>query len=278
MKKGKRATTISDLGAPIAIGRSAEIFSWDEGRVLKLFFREVSGADIETEYANTREANAIGACSMICHEKVKVEGRTGIILDRVDGISMTRLPEKNPLIYFTVSGTLAKLHVRLHERKTKKLTDIRELAREMLDRKPLDFLSKDQRKKAMALLDALPGGDSLLHMDYHFENVIVRGSEYIIIDWMTAARGNPAADVAYVVFLFSDAELWPGTPKLKLAFYNMIRKLMLKGYLRTYRKFTGMAMEEIGRWRLPILMLRLGIWNVASERDAIIREIRGIIG
>lgn len=278
MKKGKRATTIDDLGAPIAIGRSAEIFSWDEGRVLKLFFREVSGADIETEYANTREANAIGACSMICHGKVKVEGRTGIILDRVDGISMTRLPEKNPLIYFTVSGTLAKLHVRLHERKTKKLTDIRELAREMLDRKPLDFLSKDQRKKAMALLDALPGGDSLLHMDYHFENVIVRGSEYIIIDWMTAARGNPAADVAYVVFLFNDAELWPGTPKLKLAFYNMIRRLMLKGYLRTYRKLTGMAMEEIGRWRLPILMLRLGIWNVASERDAIIREIRGIIG
>ena len=38
-----------------------------------------------------------------------------------------------------------------------------------------------------------------------------------------------------------------------------------------------MSMEEIDRWRLPVLMMRLGFWNVESERDAIIREIREII-
>jgi len=278
MKKENRTVKLSDLGAPIAIGRSAEIFAWKEGQVLKLFLKEMPAADIETEYLNTREANAIGACAMICHDKVKVEGRTGIVLDRIDGISMTRMPDRNPLLFFTVSGTLATIHAELHNRRTKKLRDIREIAAEMLERKPLDFLTKDERKKAKALIGALPGGDSLLHMDYHYENVLVRGNEYIIIDWMTAARGNPAADVAYVVFLFRDAELWPGTPKLKLAFYNMIRRLMLRGYLRTYRKLTGMTMEDIRQWRLPVLMLRLGIWNVASEKDAIIREIRTIVG
>jgi hypothetical protein len=278
MKKENRTITRSDLGAPIAIGRSAEIYSWKGGLVLKLFLKNIPAADIQTEFNNTREANAQGGCSMICHEKVAVSDRTGIILDRIDGISLTKTPDKNPLLFFSISKTLAKLHAGLHERTTKKLKDIREIAREMLDAKPLGFLSKDQRKKAKSLLDALPDGRSLLHMDFHPENVIVRGNENIIIDWMTAARGHPAADVASSVFLMHDAELWPGTPKLKLIFYNTVRNYILKGYLKHYRKLTGMTMEEVGRWRLPVLMMRLGFWNVESERDAITREIREIIG
>ena len=278
MKKQTRSITLSDLGAPIAIGRSAEIFAWKEGQVLKLFLKEIPAADIRTEFGNTREANASGACGMICHDTVAVEGRTGIILDRIDGISLTKTPDKNPLLFFTISKTLAELHVDLHKKKTKKLRDIREIAAGMLDTKPLGFLTKDERKRAKAILGVLPDGGSVLHMDFHPENVIVHGDEYVIIDWMTAARGNPAADVAYSVFLMHDAELWPGTPKLKLVFYNIVRNMILKGYLKHYRKLTGMTMEEIRRWRLPVLMLRLGIWNVASEKDAIMREIRGIIG
>ena len=148
----------------------------------------------------------------------------------------------------------------------------------MLDTKPLGFLTKTSGKRAKAMLGDLPDGGSVLHMDFHPENIIVHGDEYVIIDWMTAARGNPEADVAYSLFLMHDAELWPGTPKLKLVFYNIIRNMILKGYLKQYRKITGMTMEEIRRWRLPVLMLRLGIWNVASEKDAIMREIRAIVG
>ncbi len=277
MKKDTRTLAEADLGALIAIGRSAEIFSLGEGRVVKLFLNNIPAADIRTEFENTREANARGGCPMICHGQVAAGGRTGIVLDKIDGISLTRTPDKNPLLFFTISKTMAKLHAGLHERKTKKLRDIREMAREMLDAKPLGFLTKHERKKAKAVLDALPDGQSLLHMDFHPENVIVRGDEKIIIDWMTAARGNPAADVASSVFLMHDAELWPGTPRLKLIFYNIVRNIILRGYLKHYRKLTGMSMEEIDRWRLPVLMMRLGFWNVESERDAIIREIREII-
>jgi hypothetical protein len=278
MKKESRKTATVSLSAPIAIGRSAEIYPWKEGKVLKLFFKEIPKADIDTEYRNTREANAQDACAMICHEKAAAGGRTGIVLDRIDGISLTKTPDTNPLLFFKVAPRLAELHAGLHSRKTKKLRDIREIALEMLDAKPLAFLTKDQKKKAKAIIEALPDGSSLLHMDFHPENVIVRGDDMIIIDWMTAARGNPAADVASSNFLMHDAELFPGTPRLKLIFYGIVRNYILRGYLKRYRELTGMTTEEIDRWRLPIIMMRLGFWNVVSERDALTREIKEIIG
>ncbi|TAL29758.1 MAG: phosphotransferase [Spirochaetes bacterium] len=278
MKNSVKKLTIAALGAPIAIGRSAEIFAWKEGLVLKLFFKEIPGADIATEFKNTQEANALGGCPMICHEKVSVEGRTGIVLDRIDGISLTKTPDKNPLLFFSVSKSLAELHAGLHGRKTKKLRDIREIALDMLDTKPLAFLSRDERRKVKGIINALPDGSSLLHMDFHPENVIVRGGEKIIIDWMTAARGNPAADVAYSNFLMRDAELFPGTSRLKLIFYGIVRTYILRGYLKHYMRLTGMTMQEVDRWRLPIIMMRLGFWDIASEKDALVREIKEIIG
>jgi hypothetical protein len=278
MKNTGGTITTAQLGDPLAIGRSAEIFPWKEGLVLKLFFREITAADIDTEFKNTSEANAQGGCSMICHGKVRVGDRTGIVLDRIDGISLTKTPDKNPLLFFSVAKSLATLHAGLHARKTKKLRDIREIALEMLDTKPLGFLSKEGKKKAKAIIRALPDGSSILHMDFHPENVLVRGSEQIIIDWMTAARGNPAADVAYSNLLMRDAELFPGTSRLKLIFYGIVRTYILRGYLKHYRRLTGMTMEEIDRWRLPIIMMRLGFWNVASERDALVREIKEILG
>ncbi|MBN1533455.1 MAG: phosphotransferase [Spirochaetes bacterium] len=278
MSKAKKTARLSDLPSPIAVGRSADIYPWSEGRVLKLFFREIPKADIETEYVNTREANALGACTMICHEKVTVEGRTGIVLDRIDGVSLTKTPDTNPLLFFKVAPTLAELHAGLHGKRTKKLRDIREIALEMLEAKPLSFLMREQKKRAKEIIKSLPEGDSLLHMDFHPENVIVRGGDSIIIDWMTAARGDAAADVAYTNLLFHDAELFPGTPKLKLVFYGIVRNYIFRGYLKRYRELTGMTLEEIGRWRLPAVMMRLGFWNVASERDALTREIKGILG
>ncbi len=44
MNKTGAKITIASLGAPIAIGRSAEIFPWEEGRVLKLFLKESPAA------------------------------------------------------------------------------------------------------------------------------------------------------------------------------------------------------------------------------------------
>jgi hypothetical protein len=269
--------TVSQLSDPIAIGRSAGIYNWGPGKVIKLFFADFPASEIESEFLNTCEADRLGVCGMRCYEKVAIENRAGIVLDLVEGMSLTRLSEKNLSAFFSLPRKLAELHAGLHGKKSESLKEIRAFAKTMLDLKPVAFLGGEERRRAGAIIDALPGGSAILHMDFHPENVLVAGDSYVIIDWMTAARGNPAADVAYTYFLMHDAELWPGTPKLKLIFYNIVRNYILRGYLKEYRKMTGMTMEEINAWRLPILLLRLGLWDIASERDRLKAEISTII-
>ncbi|WP_108928237.1 phosphotransferase family protein [Leptospira johnsonii] len=263
-------------GNSLAIGRSAEISEYGPSKILKLFFKEIPASEIDTEYSNSVIAFSTGATSMKCYEKVKVGDRQGLIFDRLDGISLTKLPDKKPLTFFSLSRILADLHLDLHSKRAKKLKDIRSEAVKTLSKEPLSFLSKDEKKIAKELIEDLPEGSSVLHLDFHPENVIVANDSFVIIDWMTALKGDPAADVASTVFLFQDAELWPGTPFLKILFYTVVRKFILKGYLKRYLSVSGMDWREVEKWRLPILIFRLGLWNIESERAALQKEIREI--
>ncbi|TGK02034.1 phosphotransferase [Leptospira selangorensis] len=264
-------------GKSLAIGRSAEISEYGQDKILKLFFKEFPASEVDTEYSNSVIAFSSNATSMKCYEKVKVGDRHGLIFDRLDGISLTKLPDKNPLALFSLSKILADLHLDLHNKKTKKMNDIRAEAVKVLSREPLSFLNKEEKKVAKRLIENLPEGSSILHLDFHPENVVVTKDSFVIIDWMTALKGDPAADVASTVFLFQDAELWPGTPFLKVLFYTVVRKFILKGYLKRYLSVSGMDWKNIEKWRLPILVFRLGLWNIESERSALQKEIREII-
>ena len=265
------------LSSPVALGRSAQIYVWGKKRVLKLFWDTIPDQEIQAEFRNTCEASNLGVCSMACHAKVIAGNRSGIVLDRIDGNSLTRMPEKNPLYFFKLPNILADLHLQLHQARTDKLPDIRQVAAQTLDRTPLQFLSPDQKARARQTILALPEGKTLLHMDFHPENVLVSGCDFVPIDWMTAARGVIAADVAATVFLLRDAELMPGISKAKETFYEIVRRFILKKYLKRYLAQSGLPMENVDLWRLPILVLRLGQWDINSERDRLKNEIIALL-
>lgn len=138
---------------------------------------------------------------MQCYGKAKVENRYGIIFDRITGISLTKLPDKNPLELFRIAGTLARLHYGIHQIQSDRYKDIKVILNSCLSSEPLSFLSSEEKEKAKSYISGLPNGNSILHLDFHPENVIVQGKDEIIIDWMTAAKGNPAADVAFTFLL-----------------------------------------------------------------------------
>ena len=265
---------LEDLPTPMATGRSAQLYEWEPDRVLKLFFEVVPDKDIDAEYRHTCEASARRVTGMACHGQVRVGTRSGIILDRVDGISLTRLPEKNPLFFFSLPRILATLHLNLHKSRTNTMRDVRACAAAMLETPALAFLGPREKDRAQEKIKALPGGNAVLHMDFHPENILAVPGEYTVIDWMTAARGHPAADVAATVFLLRDAELFPGISPAKKAFYELVRRFILSRYLKTYLAGSKISMDDIHAWRLPVLMLRLGLWEIQSERDRLKTEIK----
>ncbi len=267
-----------DLGEPFATGRSAEIFAWpDSELVVKLFEPGYPSETVDLEKQSIEEAIRLGIPTVACHGRVEVDGRPGLLLERVAGESLTKQAERNPLKIRAGSRALATTHARLHESPTALFTEIRDATTAALDTAPMAFLDDQQRAQAARLIADLPAGDRLLHLDFHTENVFVEGDQYAVIDWQTTLRGDPAADVAMTVLLIRDAELWPGTPLLKRLLVQRIRGIVLSTYLAQYQQTTGMTDDRIAAWRLPVLVLRMSTLDIASERERMQREVLDIL-
>lgn len=99
------------------------------------------------------------------------------------------------------------------------------------------------------------------------------GDKATIIDWMTAAKGAPAADIATTTYLLNEGEMIPGLPKVLSFVFEILRKNIYKSYFKIYQQETGIADTEIQRWRLVALIVRLSVWNIESEVDMLREKI-----
>lgn len=90
------------------------------------------------------------------------------------------------------------LQKKIHTIKSLNLKSFKSFALNQLDR--LD-VSTVRKSNALNILNYLDDCDVLLHLDFHFLNIMESNNEYTIIDWVNAKLGNPLFDYArtYVI-------------------------------------------------------------------------------
>lgn len=236
------------LGQPIALGRTAEIYAWQNATILKLFHEWFSLDDIQYEMAINRAVHVSGLPVPEVGEVVQVNGRYGLIYERVDGIPMMTALQQRPWRLFGYARQLAGLHARMHE------TDI-EIAlpaqRQRLVRKIEQAvqLPAETRARLLTRLEGLPDGKQICHGDFHVSNVLLTPDRAIIIDWMDATLGNPLADVARTNILVMGAIACGQIPA---GLSGSMVRLFQGVYLRHYFRLRPGGQEEYRRW-LPIM-------------------------
>jgi aminoglycoside phosphotransferase (APT) family kinase protein len=238
----------------IGIGLTAEIFAWESGRVLKLFFARLPRAKAELEFQITRALHTAGCPVPAAYDLIDIDGRTGIVLERIEGASLLKLVERQPWKFFYAARLLADLHAQIHQ-----LTAPSELPtqrRQLEDwlARAQDFskdLTTEQRRAAEASLALLPVGSAVCHADFHPDNILLSPRGPIIIDWTGGTRGHPQADVARTCVLFESANLPAGSPPHMHLLLACSRRLLHRAYLRRYLAVTHTTRESITRF-LPI--------------------------
>lgn len=86
LKNGDKLKELSST--PIAQGRTAEIFPWNDRNILKLY-RDWCPPDwVEYEARIARAVFEAGVPSPAAGEIVEINGRRGLIYERLEGISM----------------------------------------------------------------------------------------------------------------------------------------------------------------------------------------------
>jgi len=100
----------------VGLGRTAEILSWEEGWVLKLYLDWVPRVLVEREARATHAAHEAGLPAPATKGLVDVDGRLGLLLERIDGDSLLNSILARPWALPWAFRLLADLHGAVHSR------------------------------------------------------------------------------------------------------------------------------------------------------------------
>lgn len=212
----------------IGNGRTAEVFLTNEGYALKLFYEGYPESAVEYEVQNALWVQEAGLPVPQCFGRCDADGRYGILYECVTGESLLQYLMRTGDAEGTIR-IMVSLHRQMLQKTIPQAMDIRQwLSREMGGE---DFSS-------------MPGGDTLLHGDFHPDNIQIDGSKVWVLDWMNLCRGDRLYDIARTFCLIADAPLPPGLDENTAQELKMMRTKLAQGYL------AGMDVqwEEIERW------------------------------
>jgi uncharacterized protein (TIGR02172 family) len=276
------------LGPPIDYGRTSEVYAWGEDQVLKLFYNWFSLEKIEMEAWIARAVHASGLPVPAVGEVIRLNGRYGLIYERVRGDSMYRMFQHKPWNVLHYARRVAELQAALHDCSIQ--ADLRAQRQVLAGQiRQAETLPAPLRSRALAALDSMPDGDSLCHGDFWPGNILMPAQGEVVIDWIHASRGNPLADLARTTVLcFSIKQ--PGearkpflsisskrSSQLKNLLFQIFCRVgypfFMRSYLTRYFSLRPGGEEEYRRW-LPILAAaRLSDVNVQDLERILIAQV-----
>jgi uncharacterized protein (TIGR02172 family) len=266
-----------EKGALIGAGRTADVYGWGDNHVLKLYQAWMPAIAVEREFNITRLARAAGMSVPAAEEMLQVEGRLGIIFERIRGISLLKTLETRPWRLIFISRLLAETHARMH---TCNLSSETANQRDQIEQGIAwtKDLSETEKQAILAALARLPDGNALCHGDFHPGNIIMTNHGPVIIDWMTGHRGHPLADVARTVLIIQTGGLPLGLPPVMRLLIDASRSWLVTIYLARYRQIRSASRSEIDAWLLPLLSARLmEVENYPREKQIILKRIRNML-
>lgn len=286
------------LGLKIDEGACADIYEWKSpdgaDRVLKLSKTVADCPAMVEEYRVSRVVWETGLPVARPHELVEIDGRTGIVFDRIRGESgMQRLirravsveagetsPEAGATDEYTMQLTdfraMARALAEIHGQKARGLRSQRDVLKERIER--ATYLAPGERAALLHLLERLPRREQLCHGDPNPGNFLFDGERVTVIDWRDATSGNPEADLARLLVLIRYSDLPAGIPPQVSEYLEARRERMAGAILNEYQSHTGLTYEPIEPWIALAAAYRIVTDPVSEvEKDRLGRAIRRLL-
>lgn len=281
MKVEKAYPRISIEGCEfIAKGANGAVYRYDPETVVKTYFNPDALPEIEQERKNSRKAFVLGINTAIPYGIVRIGDGYGTLTELLSATSITKMMRKDPehldepVRYFI--DTIKQMHATEAEP-----GDFPDLKQQVIGWAEFvkDELTPESAAKLRALVEALPDCNTLLHGDYHTNNVMVQNGEAILIDMDTLAVGHPIIELASMFNAFKgfaeldhdSSERFFGFPyELGIRFWE----LSLARYLGTDDPQILQSVEDKASVLGYTRMMRRSMRRQEPNRDAVIANCK----
>ena len=181
----------------IAKGANGAVYRYDAETIVKTYFARDSLLEIKQERENARRAFILGINTAIPYGIVRIGEGYGTVTELLNATSVSKLIGKNendltePVKYYV--DMLKTIHAITVE--DGEVPDMKEIALGWVDI-VTPHIPEEQSQKLRALVEALPKQNTLLHGDYHTNNIMVQNGEPLLIDMDTLCMGHPIFEIA----------------------------------------------------------------------------------
>ena len=258
----------------IGQGREAEVFECPDGRVLKLLRASGPRTGLAFEIAALEAARSAGVSVPQVYEEVVIDGRNGLMMERLDGTDLLTMIGRTPWLVFRCGRLTGEIHARINAgRAPESLPAVKDVMN-----RGLAHLAPSQPTLAEwvgRILGRLPNGDALCHGDFHPGQLMLSGNRYAAFDWSGAKRGDALCDYARTRVLLSMAEPPPGTQLTLKLLAKIGRRVLISSYVRAYERHATGPVDNarVRQWEIVNLAVRMHD-GVPGERPRLLRRLQ----
>lgn len=239
------------LGPLIGSGKEAEVF--DAGDLVVKLYRTTAAAPKRAAF---REASilalveALGLPAPAVRAVGQIDGRWGIAMTRAEGPSLADTIRRRSDEGTAGLERMARLQIAIHSHPGTHLGSLKARLAANIGRAALP--DETLRRRLLDGLAALPEGDRLCHGDFHPWNILGPSGREMVVDWLDACAGDPAADVCRSYVLIR-----PVAPDLAAA------------YVDAYAAAAGESPDRIFAW-LPFVAAARLAEGVPDEAEGLL--------
>lgn len=198
MTIGKAYRKVSIEGCEeIGRGANGSIYRIDKDNVVKVYRNADALGEIQHEREVARLALILGIPTAISYDVVRVGDSYGSVFELLNAKSFSKILANEPEKLDWCVEEYVEMLKRIHSTVVPegKLPDMKETVLSWAEFMQ-DYLPEESGKKLIALVEAVPHDDHMIHGDYHTKNLELQNDEVLLIDMDTLAVGHPVFELA----------------------------------------------------------------------------------
>ncbi len=184
-------------------GSNGIVYRLDPDTIIKVYRNPDSLPDIKNERELARKAFVLGIPTAIPYDVVRVGETYGSVFELLNAKSFAKIVVAEPDKLNEVTEEYIRLLKQIHSTEVPEgdMPKMKEVAVKWV-KDIKNALPEATYNKLLALTEAVPERNTMLHGDYHFNNVMVQNGETLLIDMDTLCVGHPVFELASVYLAY----------------------------------------------------------------------------